>query len=347
MGRSWFRLGCFAVGVFSLVGCRERLTFDDAGPDAGAVDAFEPPDVPSDAGTDAGPPCEGPPGLYVPGSCTELAPGVRPFAPRYVLWSDGAEKERFVYLPEGSRIDTRDPDAWVFPVGTVFFKTFIRDGLRIETRINTKVAEGTGLDSWTMRTYAWSEDQLSVTPVSDGVINALGTGHDIPATSLCASCHSGAAVDVGLGFSAIQLNHEGSDTTLAGLYADGWLNAEIDPLDAVVPGSSNVSEALGYLHVNCGGCHGGPNPMPPTDPLVLWVDVGTTDASFTGAYTTAVSHPSGWAGATLRVAPGDPDASALILRMSSRVPGTQMPPIATELPHSDGIAAVRRWIQGL
>jgi hypothetical protein len=336
--------------LLALVGCRDRLTFNDGGADDGgadaSIDAAPIPDVPADGGMDAGPPCEGPPGLYVAGSCTELAPGVRPFAPRFALWTDGAVKDRWFYLPAGTRIDTSDPDAWVFPVGTIFWKTFSRDGLRIETRINTKIAAGTGMDAWTMRTYAWSADQLSVTPVTDGVVDALGTGHDIPPTSLCVSCHSGAAVDVGLGFSAIQLNHPGSETTLSALYEEGSLTANIDTLDAIIPGPPDVVAALGYMHANCGACHGGPSPQPVTDPLVLWVDVGTRDASFTGAYA-AIGHPSGWPGAALRVSAGAPDESAIVRRMGSRVVGVQMPPVGTELPHAEGISAVRRWVLGL
>lgn len=308
-----------------------------------------PTDTPEDVGNDAGPPCVGPPGLYVPGSCTELMPGVRRFEPQYELWSDGAVKERFVLLPAGTRIDTTDPDAWVFPVGTIFWKTFSRDGLRIETRINTKVSEGTGPDHWTMRTFAWSADQLSVSEVTAGVVDALGTDHDIPATTLCAQCHveGGGAADVGLGFSAIQLNHDGSDTTLVGLFGEGFLSAEIDPLDAVVPGNTMTAAALGYLHANCGGCHGGDMAQPRPDPLIFWIDVGLTDVSFTGPYLTAVDHPSMWSGAAFRVDGGSADTSAVMLRMMSRVVGAQMPPIATERVHLEGMGAVRGWINSL
>jgi hypothetical protein len=334
------------IGLLGLVGCRERISFD-AGTDAPALPPEDagadapPPDAPPD------PPCEGPPGLYVEGSCTELAPGVRSFAPRYTLWTDGAEKDRFVYLPPGSRIDTSDPDAWVYPVGTIFWKTFSRDGLRIETRINEKIAAGTGMDAWSMRTFAWSEDQLRVAEVTDGVENALGTDHDIPPVALCTQCHSGAAVDVGIGFTAIQLNHEGSDVTLAGLAAEGWLTAPIDTTAALIPGNETVSEALGYLHVNCGTCHGGERPQPVGNPLVFWIDVGTTSPAFTGPYLTALSQPSTWSGAALRVAPGAPDESAVILRMTSRITGVQMPPVGTESPHPAGIGSVRAWINSL
>lgn len=337
--------GIVLVSLVVLVGCRERYV---PGTEAdGGVDAPTDASVDDDVGSDVGHPCNGPPGLYVDGSCTELRLGVRRFEPRYPLWSDGATKERFVYLPPGGIIDTSDPDRWVFPVGTTFWKTFIRDGLRIETRINEKVGAGVGPSAWRLRTFAWSADQTSVSEVTEGVPDALGTGHDIPATSLCVRCHAGATADVGLGFSAIQLNHAGSEVSLAGLVADGVLSSPIPTTAAVVPGDATTEAALGYLHANCGNCHGGPNPEPAADPMVLWIDVGARDVSATGPYTTAVGHRSSWAGASMRVSPGMPDTSAIILRMQTRVATDQMPPIASELPHPEGIGAVRAWIRGL
>lgn len=74
-------------------------------------------------------------GLYddiVTGGVTSSA---LPFEPRYPLWSDGAEKQRWALLPDDGVIDSRDMDAWVFPDGTRFFKEFSRDGRRVETRV--------------------------------------------------------------------------------------------------------------------------------------------------------------------------------------------------------------------
>src|SRR4051812_24839823 len=57
-------------------------------------------------------------GLYRDPRSEALADGVRPFTPRFASWSDGATKRRWIYLPPRTQIDTRDPDAWNFPVGT-------------------------------------------------------------------------------------------------------------------------------------------------------------------------------------------------------------------------------------
>jgi hypothetical protein len=73
-------------------------------------------------------PCDGPPGLYVDASCRELAPALLAYAPRFELWADGADKERYVFVPSGYRIDTTRPDDWVFPIATTFYKTFLAGG---------------------------------------------------------------------------------------------------------------------------------------------------------------------------------------------------------------------------
>src|SRR5262245_54168229 len=48
-------------------------------------------------------------GLYADIATKELAAYAQPFAPQFLLWSDGADKQRWVYLPEcEGTIDTTD-----------------------------------------------------------------------------------------------------------------------------------------------------------------------------------------------------------------------------------------------
>src|SRR5690606_29019974 len=47
-------------------------------------------------------------GLYTDVAQKQLAPWVQPFSPRFALWSDTADKERWVYLPECALIDSSD-----------------------------------------------------------------------------------------------------------------------------------------------------------------------------------------------------------------------------------------------
>jgi len=319
----------------------------DVGNDAFAID------VGHDAGNDAATPrCVGPPGLYADGSCTVLAAGVRPYHPRFALWSDGDDKERFIYLPPGSTIDTSNPDRWGFPVGTRLYKTFSIGGLRVETRILEKVAAPRGTSSWTMTAYAWSADQLSVTAVGAfGARDVLGTGHDVPTYVECVRCHSVAQDDAVNGFSAVQLAHDESGVTLASLNADGWLSTPIQPIDAAIPGDATAVAALGYLHANCGSCHGGPAAEHDLD---YWVRVGTTDVTTTRTWTTAVCGCSVWTRmlasgelANLRIAPHHPDLSVSLVRMGTRVTTDRMPPIGTSVVDTTGVATVTAWIASL
>jgi hypothetical protein len=327
--------------------------------DAGALDAgsFDggPLDAgPRDAGSlDAGPrPCVGPPGLYADEDCTILAEGVRAYRPRYQLWSDGDAKERFVFLPPGTQIDTSNPDRWGFPVGTRLYKTFARDGVRFETRLLEKVRPERGYESWRMVSFAWGADQRSVTEVGPfGALDVLGTQHDIPTRAQCIDCHSVAQDDAIDGFSAIQLNHDEGGLNLAALQAEGWLSEPIALDQAVIPGNDAERAALGHLHANCGNCHGGPTPEHGLD---LWVPIGVTEVSATPTWRTAVCTCSVWTGTTaegevvnLRVLPGDPLRSVAIHRMISRVPTEAMPPFGSEQMDEEGIRILSEWISTL
>ncbi len=79
-------------------------------------------------------------GLYRAGSSTEIAPDHLPYAPQYPLWSDGASKRRWIWLPPGTQIDASDPDRWQFPIGTRFWKEF-SFGERTETRYLERLSD--------------------------------------------------------------------------------------------------------------------------------------------------------------------------------------------------------------
>src|SRR5690606_5866367 len=96
-------------------------------------------------------------GLYADLTDRTLAAGVEVYAPEFELWSDGAVKERHIWLPPGEVIDALEPDAWRFPVGTKLWKTFSRtDGRPIETRLILRT--GAGPDEVVMTSYLWRAD---------------------------------------------------------------------------------------------------------------------------------------------------------------------------------------------
>ena len=332
----------------------------DGGADAGPPDA--PPLPPDAAIPDAQPipdAAQNPEslretGLYSDFENEVLAPGVREYEPQFELWADGATKRRFVYLPPGAKIDTSDMDFWEYPVGTRLWKEFWRDGVRVETRLLYKIRAGTGRGSWRMIGFAWNAEQTEAVADIGGRDNALGTDHDIPPLLECLQCHDNAH-DVALGFSAVLLDHDGEGVTLSDLIAQDKLSAPPAGTGSPyfpVPGDATEQAALGYLHANCGGCH---NPRSEVfmsgDALMnlrLFVDeIATVQDS--PAFNTAVcgEMQKPIAGADQIIVPGQPEVSAMFLRMNQRRTEDQMPDVGSELVDDTGLASIRAWIESI
>jgi hypothetical protein len=263
----------------------------------------------------------------------------RAFAPEIPLWSDGADKSRVMRIPPGTQIDTTDMDKWVFPVGMKIWKEFRLNGKKIETRLLEKRPD----KSWLMVAFQWNAGQTDAFPVPDGVRNANGTRHDIPPTAQCRECH-GRSADVSIGVSALMLARSNPwATTLSDLIWERKLTKNPDrPIQ--FPGNASTSKALAYLQANCSSCHRGATAPEGLDLSTSVLDQAPED---TAVYRTAVNRAlTGWVeqGLTLRVAPGSPDASGVVARMSTREPGDQMPEIATKIIDPAGIAIIREWI---
>ena len=82
----------------------------------------------------------------------------------------------------------------------------------------------------------------------------------------------------------------------------------------------------------------------------LWIDVEAPPPAETGTFLTAVGVPTTLfmqPGVSLRVAPGDPTASAVWFRMHERGNNAQMPPLGSEVVDAAGVAAIEAWIEGL
>jgi hypothetical protein len=274
--------------------------------------------------------------------------GALPFEPAYKLWSDGATKRRWIVLPPGTQIDTSDMDHWVFPIGTKFFKEFSLDKVPLETRLIERY--GAGPEDYWMGAFVWNDDGTDAELAVDGQENIRGTMHDAPAQKDCGACHRGDTGRV-LGFSAIQMSSDSQTPNLHDLAARGWLSAPPEGgIDYPAPGDTATSTALGYLHANCGHCHNENGTAWPDTQMVLRLRVTDRDAASSGVFASIVGKPvTYWRGGaiTLRVAPGQPDMSAITVRMQSRGTKDQMPALATEIVDPTGIEAVRAWISSL
>ncbi len=150
-----------------------------------------------------------------------VAAGIVPYQVNAPLWSDGAEKERFIGLNGDHQIGFQNVGGWDFPNGTVLVKTFSlplaggsQDRLtRIETRLMTR-HEG----QWYGYSYEWNTEQTDATLVKaagkDVEFTVVELAADAqtrkqvwsyPSRSDCMVCHSRAANYV-LGLSVLQTN---------------------------------------------------------------------------------------------------------------------------------------------
>ncbi len=289
-------------------------------------------------------------GFYADPTTQQRADDLLPFAPTFVLWSDGLRKSRFVRIPAGTAIDATDLDHWQLPVGAQLFKEFRdADGRLIETRLIERIAD-TGDDDrdfW-VGAFVWNEAGSEAEHFEEGMPDVLGTDHDVPKDVQCRTCHGGEA-GYALGVSAIQLSGAGEGTRLSDLISRGILDASVaGPFDP--PGDAVTRAALGYLHANCGNCHNPNGAARPDVDMTLRLSVAERTAEDTAIYRATVGQALFRfmeEGYTLRIAPGDPDHSALLYRMSIRGTRTQMPPIATEHVDESGLAMVRAWIESL
>jgi hypothetical protein len=289
-------------------------------------------------------------GLYADLESDALAPGVSPYRPQFALWSDGAEKRRWIFLPPDGVIDTSDMDDWRFPRGSKLWKEFSVSGKRVETRLLYKA--GTSDDDWIALSYVWNDSQTDAIAAPWGAVDVRGD-HDVPAAGECMACHAGRRGRV-LGFSAIQLAEpadappnaeEPVALDLHALISDRRLSdPPVVPLE--VPGNPVERAALGYLHANCSHCHNQDRParkgarcFDPRNSYDFTLSVSALDSpQSTPVYRTAV-------GAAF--APGNPNGSKAIELISDRGMFKQMPPLATERVDTEAVANLRAWVQAL
>ena len=293
-------------------------------------------------------------GLYDPAARADkrIAAAIEAYEPGFRLWSDGLEKLRYVYLPPGTQIDTRDMDEWSFPVGARFWKEFRWRGKRIETRYLEKAGPG----AWRRTTFAWNADQSEAREVTAGRTITLGDGHgayDVPGPDDCGRCHGGRRDNV-LGFEALALAAPGaSGLTLARLVAEHRLTRAPEAATTSVPGTALDREALGWLHMNCGvSCH---NASPAAGASFAGLDLklaanGATDPRQTAPWRTALGRPTTALGyrdpsaPRIRIVAGRPGESAIYVRAGSRAPALSMPPLASHLVDREALAVLARWI---
>jgi uncharacterized repeat protein (TIGR03806 family) len=293
-----------------------------------------------------------------------------PYSVQSPLFSDGAQKKRWLQLPPGSSIGFAESGPYAFPEGSVFIKHFdmALDERRPELRrrLETRFLVSTPAGFYGV-SYRWNAGGTDATPVLDSTLETLAvTSADgsvraqpyfYPGPSDCLVCHNAGAGHV-LGVRTAQLNGEVVDeaTGVASPQLLAWSERGLfdTPLDAEavdrLPQLASPSDeqrslddrVRSYLDANCSMCHG--------------TSAGIR-ATWDGRYETPLERQhlideplSGDAdlprGAVV-VSPGHPELSALWLRDGSVDPALRMPPLGRQTVDRQWLALLERWIREL
>lgn len=304
---------------------------------------------------------------------TDLQPNERvlPYDLNSALFTDYAQKARFIFMPENVKGATYNPDQVLdFSEGTVIIKNFYyhhdernpNQGKRlIETRLLMKNKNG-----WQAHGYTWNDEQ------TDAFLNIVGdiktvhwtnqTGeamkvdYIIPNKNQCKSCHYNKGVLEPIGPKVRNLNKNYTYTEGTQNQLEKWSTmAYLEDYDATKtppkvaqwdkPETGSLHErALAYLDINCAHCHN-PNGPANTTGLTLTADAETNMAL--GLWKSAVAAGTGTGGHQYNIVPGHPETSIMTFRMASTEPAEMMPELGRRLVHQEGVALIEDWIRNM
>ncbi len=279
------------------------------------------------------------------------AEGVIPYRLNTPLFSDYAEKLRYLYIPDGRQAKANGEGLIALPVGSAIIKSFgyEHDGkLRlIETRVLLHRADG-----WLALPYVWNDAQdaavlkLGGSRVPVTFIDPSGAtrsiSYAVPNKNQCKECHAVNGEVTPIGPKARNMDA----AFLAQLVAAGKLDAEPKVAQRLPVWEDRANApveavARAYLDANCAHCHRAEGSASNSGLSLGW-EVADSVALGIGKRPTAAGRGSG--DLDFDVAPGDPAHSILVHRMKSLEPGVAMPELGRATVHDEGVAAVAAWI---
>jgi uncharacterized repeat protein (TIGR03806 family) len=303
-------------------------------------------------------------GLFTSTQGHQVERGLLPYSVNAPGWADAAYVERYLAVPGEARVGFDSGRGWNFPDNTALVQTLSLEHepgnatsrFRVETRVLLRQH-----GEWAGFSYRWNEEQTDATLVEKAGADAefAGAGPALhrtwrfPSRAECMTCHSRAAGFV-LGVTGAQLNREHAyggmrDNQLRALDHIGLFTSALPKppkdLDRLVnPGDAAQDlerRVRAYLHVNCSVCHveaGGGNAK-----MELALPTPREKMNLLGA---RPQHDIFGISNAMLVAPGAPDRSILLHRLSQRGRG-QMPPLVTNRVDEDAVRLFRDWIASL
>ena len=292
--------------------------------------------------------------------------GLIPYEMIESFWSDGAEKMRWMAIPnDGSynspeeKIQFSEEGEWSFPKGSVLIKHFELGSRRLETRFEVHGNDG----NYYYLSYKWNEagtDAELLQEALDETVTVNGNTQvwHYPSQAECKSCHT-QAVNATLGPRTRYLNTEITypktgirGNQLLALSEAGVLNAslslsEIESLPKMArkddPNASLEFKARSYLDLNCGYCH-----RPGTGNRSAFDLRLSTPLEEQNLIYGSLITDLGIEGARA-IVPGDSDKSMIYHRSNSlnSANGIAMPPLSKGKIDAEGVALLAEWINSM
>jgi uncharacterized repeat protein (TIGR03806 family) len=289
---------------------------------------------------------------------------VLPYELNMPLFSDYAEKQRFIYIPNSLPAVYREIGAFEFQAGTMLIKIFYFDyddqRKLVETRLLIKYEKG-----WDAFAYAWREDQSDADLIVEGrtldLINPVEPGktfsYKIPNKNQCKGCHSIDGKFTPIGPKARNLNRDldyanGIENQLTKWYEIGVLSGmpPLEDMEEPFPHWDDLLDgtiekrARAYLDVNCAHCH---NERGPANNTGLFLNYDQEDKYRLGICKQPIAPGKGTGGFKYDVVPGSANTSIIVFRMESDDPGIRMPETGRALVHQKGVELINRWIDNM
>lgn len=291
--------------------------------------------------------------------------GVLPYKPESELFSDYAQKNRFVWMPKNQKATyVNDYSILELPIGAAVIKNFYYNNVQpsngtriIETRIMIRKTQG-----WIYAEYVWNEEQTeaylnlqgsttNVTWIENGTTKSIN--YVIPSELQCASCHTIASSAKPIGIKPQNLNYkltfsDGSKNQLKKWIEVGYLENNLPNSITSVVNYKDTSKPLevrvrSYFDSNCAHCHQDGGYASFFNLKFAFNE--TVDQKKMGVCVSPNHLIPGVEGRIIK--PGNVNQSLLYYRISTVDPSFRMPFLGRTVVQEETAQLVAQWITSL
>ena len=319
------------------------------------------------------------------GALKDQKPGYRviPYEPASSLFSDYAQKKRFVWMPKGTKATYNGHNKVLeLPIGSVLIKSFYYDNVLpnnttriIETRLMIRKSTG-----WIFADYVWNNEQTeaffnlegSFTPVSwiDENNQLKSAEYRIPSEAQCIVCHKRQELVnnqvqttyIPIGIKPQNLNYNYNYGTTTRNQLTRWMQVGYLSSNFTLPSEENTTvdyrdlsktisqRARSYIDINCAHCHTTDRHCDYRPMRFAYSETGLPNGvgnSNMGACVDTQDMQNFPSDLNTIVKPGSRERSMLFYRINTTDETFRMPLHGRTMLHDEGIALIGQWINSL